>query len=41
MGDDNRPRSDLKRGFGGLHVGMCKVDEHAEPIALLNDGCPE
>lgn len=41
MRDDDRPRRDLKRGFGGLYIGMSKIDEDTQPIALLDDGHPE
>ena len=41
MGDDDRPGSDLERGFRSLHIGMRKIDEDAQPIAFLDDGCPK
>ena len=41
MGDDDRPGRDLERGFRGLHIGMREIDEHAQPIAFLNDGSPK
>src|SRR3954452_91876 len=41
MGDDDRPGRDLERHLRGLHIGMRKIDEHAEPVALLDDDRPE
>ena len=41
MGNDDRPGSGLERGFRGLHIGMRKIDQDAQPIAFLDDGCPK
>ena len=41
MGDDDRPGSDLERGFRSLHIGMGQIDQDAQPIAFLDDGCPK
>ena len=39
--DDHRPGRDLESGLRGLHIGMSKIDQDAQPIAFLDDGRPE
>jgi hypothetical protein len=41
MGDDDRPLRGLERGSCGLHIGVSKIDENAQPITFLDDGCSE
>jgi hypothetical protein len=37
MGDDDGTGGDLECSFRGLHVGVSKIDEHAEVVAFLDD----
>lgn len=41
MRNDDRPVRSLQRGLGGLQTCMGEIDNHAQPVAFLDDGRSE